>query len=40
LAAAKSQCHIVKGDFDEQQTLPLTKVVTIGNIKIGLIHGH
>ena len=40
LAAAKSQAHIAKGDFDEATNLPETKVVTIGNFKIGLIHGH
>ena len=40
LAAAKSQSHIVKGDFDEIATMPETKVVSIGNIKFGLIHGH
>ena len=40
LAAAKSQAHIVKGDFDEQTNLPETKVITIGNFKIGIIHGH
>lgn len=30
----------MKGDFDEHGNLPQTKVVQIGNIKIGLIHGH
>ncbi len=30
----------MKGDFDEQTNLPQTKVVQIGNIKIGLVHGH
>jgi vacuolar protein sorting-associated protein 29 len=40
LAAAKSQAHFVKGDFDEMPNLPETKVVTIGKFKIGLIHGH
>ena len=40
LASAKSQTHIVRGDFDEQPGLPDTKVVQIGNFKIGLIHGH
>jgi len=40
LAAAKSQAHIVKGDFDEHPNLPQTKCVQIGNVKIGLIHGH
>ena len=27
LAAAKSMCHIVRGDFDENPDLPETKVV-------------
>ena len=40
LASAKSLCHIVRGDFDENLNLPETKVVQIGNFKIGLIHGH
>ena len=40
LAAAKSQAHIVKGDFDDQPGLPESKVVQIGNFKIGIIHGH
>ena len=40
LAAAKSQAHIVKGEFDEIPNLPETKVVQIGNFKIGIIHGH
>lgn len=32
--------HIVCGDFDEGQPFPDSKVVTIGNFKIGVIHGH
>ena len=32
--------HAVRGDFDEMANLPETKVVQIGNFKIGLIHGH
>jgi len=42
LASAKSQMHAVKGDFDidMHKELPETKVVQIGNFKIGLIHGH
>ena len=39
MAAAKSQAHFVKGDFDEQN-FPETKVVKIGQFRIGLIHGH
>lgn len=30
----------MKGEFDEVTTLPETKVVTLGNVKIGIIHGH
>ena len=32
--------HAVKGDFDEIPNLPETKIVQIGNFKMGLIHGH
>jgi len=32
--------HFVKGDFDENQSLPESEVVTIGQFKVGLIHGH
>jgi hypothetical protein len=31
---------IVRGDFDENTALPETKVVQIGQFRIGLIHGH
>ena len=40
LASAKSQMHAVRGEFDDYSNFPETKVVTIGNVKIGLIHGH
>ena len=39
----KSICpnfHMVRGDFDEMPGLPETKVVTIGEFKIGICHGH
>ena len=32
--------HAVRGEFDDFSKFPETKVVTIGNVKIGLIHGH
>jgi len=35
-----SDVHFVKGDFDEITTLPESKVVTIGQFKIGICHGH
>ena len=35
-----SDIHLVRGDFDEGTSLPLHKVVQVGDWKIGLIHGH
>jgi vacuolar protein sorting-associated protein 29 len=32
--------HVVKGGFDEDSTFPESKVIQIGQFKIGLIHGH
>ena len=32
--------HATKGEFDDFSNFPETKVVQIGNIKIGMIHGH
>ena len=32
--------HCVRGEFDDNDKFPESKVVTIGNVKIGLIHGH
>jgi vacuolar protein sorting-associated protein 29 len=32
--------HVVKGDMDEDPALAEDKVVTIGQFKIGLCHGH
>lgn len=32
--------HVVRGDFDEGDSFPEVKVVSIGQFKIGLIHGH
>ena len=32
--------HVVKGDFDENQSYPEQKVVTVGQFRIGLCHGH
>ncbi|KAI8060148.1 vacuolar protein sorting-associated protein 29-like protein [Gongronella butleri] len=31
---------MVKGDFDENSNLPQAKVLTIGNLRIGVLHGH
>ena len=35
-----SNIHIVSGDFDLDATLPDNKVVTIGDWRLGLVHGH
>ena len=32
--------HLVRGDFDENANFPETKVVQVGQFKIGLVHGH
>ncbi len=32
--------HVVRGDFDENSSWPEQKVVTVGQFKIGLCHGH
>jgi vacuolar protein sorting-associated protein 29 len=32
--------HVVRGGFDEDSSFPESKVVQIGQFKIGLIHGH
>lgn len=32
--------HVVRGSFDDDASFPETKVVQIGQFKIGLIHGH
>jgi len=40
LRTLASDAHFVRGDFDENTTFPETKVVTIGQFKIGLCHGH
>ena len=39
LQSLSNDFHKVKGDFDEAD-LPEKKVVTIGEFKIGMIHGH
>ena len=40
MAVTKNQVHIVKGDFDELPNFPIRKVIQVGNVKIGVIHGH
>ncbi|KAJ4461894.1 Vacuolar protein sorting 29 (Vps29) [Paratrimastix pyriformis] len=40
LKTITSDVHVVRGDFDENTNWPEEKVVTIGQFKLGLIHGH
>lgn len=35
-----SDVHVVRGDFDENMSYPEQKVVTVGQFRIGLCHGH
>ncbi|CAM9741430.1 unnamed protein product [Discosporangium mesarthrocarpum] len=32
--------HVVRGDFEEATSFPESKVVQIGQFRVGLIHGH
>lgn len=32
--------HVVRGDFEESTNFPETKVVQIGQFRVGLVHGH
>mmetsp|Transcript_31547 Transcript_31547/g.32760 ORF Transcript_31547/g.32760 Transcript_31547/m.32760 type:complete len:216 (-) Transcript_31547:20-667(-) len=40
LRSLSNDFHAVKGEYDEEFILPDTKVITIGDFKIGMIHGH
>ena len=40
LKTVASDVHIVRGDFDEHVSYPEQKVVTVGQFRIGLCHGH
>lgn len=40
LKTLASDVHVVRGDFDENLNYPEQKVVTVGNFRIGLCHGH
>eukprot|EP01116_Phalansterium_solitarium_P006480 TRINITY_DN18798_c0_g1_i1.p2 TRINITY_DN18798_c0_g1~~TRINITY_DN18798_c0_g1_i1.p2 ORF type:complete len:184 (-),score=48.21 TRINITY_DN18798_c0_g1_i1:124-675(-) len=40
LKTIASDVHVVKGDFDEQTGYPETKTVTVGQFKVGVVHGH
>ncbi|XP_028167219.1 vacuolar protein sorting-associated protein 29 [Ostrinia nubilalis] len=40
LKTLASDVHVVRGDFDDNATYPEQKVITVGQFRIGLIHGH
>ncbi|KAI8442481.1 hypothetical protein MSG28_005973 [Choristoneura fumiferana] len=40
LKTLASDVHVVRGDFDENSTYPEQKVITVGQFRIGLVHGH
>ena len=40
LKTLANDVHVVRGDFDENPSWPEQKVVTVGQFKIGLCHGH
>jgi len=40
LKTVAADVHVVRGDFDENLTYPEQKVVTVGQFRIGLCHGH
>jgi len=40
LRTLANDVHVVKGDLDELSTYPDQKVVTVGQFRIGVIHGH
>jgi vacuolar protein sorting-associated protein 29 len=40
LKTLANDVHIVRGDFDENFNYPEQKVVTVGQFRIGLCHGH
>ena len=41
LRTITADIHVVAGDLDEMASeFPVTKTVTVGNFKIGLVHGH
>ncbi|UYV79526.1 VPS29 [Cordylochernes scorpioides] len=40
LRTLASDVHVVRGDFDDNLNYPEQKVVTIGQFRVGLCHGH
>ncbi|KAG5683692.1 hypothetical protein PVAND_012958 [Polypedilum vanderplanki] len=40
LKSLAGDVHVVRGDFDDNPSYPEQKVVTVGQFRIGLCHGH
>ena len=40
LKSLASDVHVVRGEFDEHLNYPDQKVVTVGQFRIGVCHGH
>ena len=40
LKTLASDVHVVRGEFDESLNYPEQKVVTVGQFRIGVCHGH
>ncbi|KAF1582259.1 UNVERIFIED_CONTAM: Vacuolar protein sorting-associated protein 29, partial [Eudyptes robustus] len=40
LKSLASDVHVIRGDFDDCLTFPNDKIITLGQFRIGLIHGH
>ncbi|RIB08417.1 Metallo-dependent phosphatase-like protein [Gigaspora rosea] len=40
LRTIAADVHVVRGDYDEFPTWPLSKVITHGPLRIGVLHGH
>merc|ERR1712136_229617 len=40
LKTLANDVHVVRGDFDENSSYPEQKVVTVGQFRIGVCHGH
>ncbi|CAG8808320.1 25924_t:CDS:2, partial [Racocetra persica] len=40
LRTIAADVHVVKGDYDEFPNLPLSKIITHGPLRIGVLHGH
>ncbi|CAG8591336.1 1228_t:CDS:2 [Ambispora leptoticha] len=40
LRTVAADVHVVRGDYDESHNWPLSKIITHGPLRIGVLHGH